>query len=147
MLSPPIIAGRRRLGRLRSEKPGAQPRHTAHRHRDRIALLGSNGNGKSTLVQAARGQAAAILRSRHARGKNSRVGYFAQHQVDELNLDGSPYDHVRKLMPDNAREQGSRRVGAIGFSARPGDTVVKSLSGGEKARLLLGLATFLRHPT
>jgi ATP-binding cassette subfamily F protein 3 len=70
------------------------------------------------------------------------VGYFAQHQVDELNLDGSPYDHVRKLMPDATETKIRGRTGAIGFSGKTGDTLVRSLSGGEKARLLLGLATF-----
>jgi ATP-binding cassette subfamily F protein 3 len=70
------------------------------------------------------------------------VGYFAQHQVDELNLDGSPYDHVRRLMPDAPETKVRGRTGAIGFSGKAGDTLVKSLSGGEKARLLLGLATF-----
>jgi ATP-binding cassette, subfamily F, member 3 len=76
------------------------------------------------------------------RAEKLSVGYFAQHQVDELNLDGSPYDHIRKLMPDAPESKVRARVGAIGFSGKAGDTLVKSLSGGEKARLLLGLATF-----
>src|SRR6059058_5878590 len=108
---------------------------------DRIALLGANGNGKSTLVK--------LLASRLSpfsgaitRAERISVGYFAQHQVDELNLDGSPYDHVRKLLPDMPESKVRARVGAIGFSGKAGDTLVKSLSGGEKARLLLGLATF-----
>ena len=79
---------------------------------------------------------------RITRAEKLSVGYFAQHQVDELNLDGSPYDHVRKLMPDAPESKVRGRVGAIGFSGKAGDTLVKSLSGGEKARLLLGLATF-----
>jgi ATP-binding cassette subfamily F protein 3 len=70
------------------------------------------------------------------------VGYFAQHQTDELDLEGSPYDHLRRLMPDAPETKVRARVGAIGFSGKAGDTTVKSLSGGEKARLLLGLATF-----
>jgi ATP-binding cassette subfamily F protein 3 len=108
---------------------------------DRIALLGSNGNGKSTLVKLLAGKLPPF--SGHVtRAEKLSVGYFAQHQVDELNLDGSPYDHVRKLMPDTPESKVRARVGAIGFSGKAGDTVVKSLSGGEKARLLLGLATF-----
>jgi ATP-binding cassette subfamily F protein 3 len=79
---------------------------------------------------------------RVTRAEKLSVGYFAQHQVDELNLDGSPYDHVRKLMPDTPESKVRARVGAIGFSGKAGDTLVKSLSGGEKARLLLGHATF-----
>jgi len=108
---------------------------------DRIALLGSNGNGKSTLVKLIANKLAPFS-GRITRAEKLSVGYFAQHQVDELNLDGSPYDHVRKLMPDAPESKVRGRVGAIGFSGKAGDTLVKSLSGGEKARLLLGLATF-----
>jgi len=74
------------------------------------------------------------------RGKLS-VGYFAQHQVDELNLDGSPYDHVRKLMRIRPRARSAPASAPSAFPARR-RYLVKSLSGGEKARLLLGLATF-----
>ncbi len=108
---------------------------------DRIALLGSNGNGKSTLVKLLAGKLAPFA-GRITKADKLSVGYFAQHQVDELNLDGSPYDHIRKLMPDAPESKVRGRVGAIGFSGKAGDTLVKSLSGGEKARLLLGLATF-----
>src|SRR6202453_813892 len=108
---------------------------------DRIALLGSNGNGKSTLVKLLAGKLPPF--SGHVtRADKLSVGYFAQHQVDELNLDGSPYEHVRKLMPDATETRIRGRTGAIGFSGKAGDTLVRSLSGGEKARLLLGLATF-----
>jgi ATP-binding cassette, subfamily F, member 3 len=70
------------------------------------------------------------------------IGYFAQHQVDELDLEASTYDHLRRLMPDTPESKVRARAGAIGFSGKAADTIVKSLSGGEKARLLLGLATF-----
>ena len=69
------------------------------------------------------------------------VAYFAQHQLDELNPDGSAYDHVRRLMPDAPEAKVRARAGAIGFSAEAADTPSANLSGGEKARLLLGLAT------
>jgi ATP-binding cassette, subfamily F, member 3 len=108
---------------------------------DRIALLGANGNGKSTLVKLLANKLAPFS-GRITRADKLSVGYFAQHQVDELNLDASPYDHIRKLMPDAPETKVRGRVGAIGFSGKAGDTLVKSLSGGEKARLLLGLATF-----
>ena len=108
---------------------------------DRIALLGANGNGKSTLVKLLANKLSPF--SGHVtRAEKLSIGYFAQHQVDELNLDGSPYDHVRKLMPDAPETKVRGRTGAIGFSGKAGDTLVRSLSGGEKARLLLGLATF-----
>src|SRR6266702_4232694 len=108
---------------------------------DRIALLGANGNGKSTLVKLLANRLAPFSGS-VTRAEKLSIAYFAQHQLDELNEDGSPYDHVRKLMPDAPESKVRARVGAIGFSGKAGDTSVKSLSGGEKARLLLGLATF-----
>jgi ATP-binding cassette subfamily F protein 3 len=76
------------------------------------------------------------------RAATLKVGYFAQHQVDELDMEGSPYDHVRRLMPDTPEAKVRGRVGTIGFSQAAGNTKVEKLSGGEKARLLLGLATF-----
>ena len=108
---------------------------------DRIALLGANGNGKSTLVKLLAGKLAPFS-GKVVRAANLSVGYFAQHQTDELDLEGSSYDHLRRLMPDAPESKVRARVGAIGFSGKAGDTKVSSLSGGEKARLLLGLATF-----
>jgi ATP-binding cassette subfamily F protein 3 len=108
---------------------------------DRIALLGANGNGKSTLVKLIAGRLAP-MQGAVTRAANLRVGYFAQHQLDELEGDASPYDHVRRLMSDAPEAKVRARVGAIGFSADAGNTAVKKLSGGEKSRLLLGLATF-----
>ncbi|AXK83924.1 ABC transporter ATP-binding protein [Pseudolabrys taiwanensis] len=108
---------------------------------DRIALLGSNGNGKSTLVKLLAGRLAP-MRGNITRAANLKVAYFAQHQLDELNPEGSPYDHVRALMPDDPEAKVRARVGGIGFSGDAANSKVKTLSGGEKARLLLGLATF-----
>jgi ATP-binding cassette subfamily F protein 3 len=141
MLSPPIIA-------VDDVSVGYDPKRPVLNRvtlridtDDRIALLGSNGNGKSTLVKLLANKLSPF--SGHVtRAEKLSVGYFAQHQVDELNLDGSPYDHVRKLMADAPETKVRGRTGAIGFSGKAGDTLVRSLSGGEKARLLLGLATF-----
>jgi ATP-binding cassette, subfamily F, member 3 len=108
---------------------------------DRIALLGANGNGKSTLVKLLAGRLSPFS-GNITRADKLSVGYFAQHQLDELELNASPYDHVRRLMPDAIESKIRGRTGAIGFSGNAGDTLVKNLSGGEKARLLLGLATF-----
>ena len=141
MLSPPIIAVDNVSVGYDPKKPVLNRVTLRIDTEDRIALLGSNGNGKSTLVKLLAGKLAPF--SGHVtRAEKLSVGYFAQHQVDELNLDASPYDHVRKLMPEAPETKVRGRTGAIGFSGKAGDTLVKSLSGGEKARLLLGLATF-----
>ena len=141
MLSPPIIA-------VDDVSVGYDPKQPVLNRvtlridtDDRIALLGANGNGKSTLVKLLAGKLSPFS-GKITRADKLSVGYFAQHQVDELNLDASPYDHVRKLMPDAVESKIRGRTGAIGFSGKAGDTMVKNLSGGEKARLLLGLATF-----
>jgi ATP-binding cassette, subfamily F, member 3 len=108
---------------------------------DRIALLGANGNGKSTLVKLIANRLRPFS-GQLVRAEKLSVGYFAQHQIDELDTDASPYDHLRRLVPDFPEAKVRGRIGAIGFSGKAGDTPVKNLSGGEKARLLLGLATF-----
>jgi ATP-binding cassette, subfamily F, member 3 len=141
LLSPPIIATDDVDVGYEPGRPVLSGLSLRIDNDDRIALLGANGNGKSTLVKLLAGR----LKPEHGtvtRASNLRVAYFAQHQLDELELDASPYDHVRRLMPDAPEAKVRARVGAIGFSGLAGNTKVEKLSGGEKARLLLGLATF-----
>ena len=76
------------------------------------------------------------------RPQRLEIGYFAQHQVDELNANESAYEHLRRVMPDAPEAKVRARAGAVGFSQALADTPAGQLSGGEKARLLLGLATF-----
>jgi ATP-binding cassette subfamily F protein 3 len=140
-LSPPIIAVDDVSVGYDSAKPVLNRVTLRVDNDDRIALLGANGNGKSTLVKLLAGKLSPFS-GKIVRADKLSVGYFAQHQTDELDLEGSPYDHLRRLMPDAPETKVRARVGAIGFSGKAGDTTVKSLSGGEKARLLLGLATF-----
>ncbi len=142
LLSPPIIATDNVSVGYEPGRPILSGLSLRIDNDDRIALLGSNGNGKSTLVKLLAGK----LAPEHGtvtRAATLKVGYFAQHQVDELDMDGSPYDHVRRLMPDQPEAKVRGRVGTIGFSQAAANTKVSSLSGGEKARLLLGLATFV----
>ena len=141
LLSPPIIA-------LDGVSVGYEPGKPILRNLtlridndDRIALLGSNGNGKSTFTKLITGRLPQMAGNITLADK-LKVAYFAQHQLDELNPQGSPYDHVRKLMPDAPEAKVRARTGFIGFSGNAANTLVSSLSGGEKARLLLGLSTF-----
>jgi ATP-binding cassette subfamily F protein 3 len=108
---------------------------------DRIALLGANGNGKSTLVKLLAGRLEPMS-GEVTRAQKLEVGYFAQHQLDELNAAEGAYAHLRRLMPDAPEARVRARAGAVGFPGVMADTPSGQLSGGEKARLVLGLATF-----
>ncbi len=141
MLSPPIIAVDDVSVGYDPKKPVLNRVTLRIDNDDRIALLGANGNGKSTLVKLLANRLAPFSGA-ITRADKISIAYFAQHQLDELSEDGSPYDHVRRLMPEAPETKVRGRTGAIGFSGKAGDTLVKNLSGGEKARLLLGLATF-----
>jgi ATP-binding cassette subfamily F protein 3 len=108
---------------------------------DRIALLGQNGNGKSTFAKLIAGKLAPLSGSIYG-AKRVDVGYFAQHQLDELKPQATPYDYMLELMPEATEAQRRTRLGTYGFSADKADTKCANLSGGEKARLLLALAAF-----
>jgi len=108
---------------------------------DRIALLGPNGNGKSTFAKLLADRLKPE-KGNVVRAAKLDVAYFAQHQLDELHADESPYEHVRRLMPNVAEPKVRSRAAQMGFSGEMADTKVSSLSGGERARLLIGLACF-----
>ena len=106
---------------------------------DRIALLGANGNGKSTLAKLLAGR----LKPMHGTMRKSpqaRVGYFAQHQTDELDLDATPLQLIGRLAPHAERAEAARPSRPLRLRAGQGaDARSSSLSGGEKARLLFAL--------
>src|SRR6202047_206263 len=141
LLTPPIFAIASMTAGYEPDRPVLRRLTLRIDAEDRIALLGANGNGKSTLTKLLTGRLAPFS-GRMTRADKLKVAYFAQHQLDELNPQASAYDHVRRLMPDAPEARVRARAGAIGFSAAMADTKVANLSGGEKARLLLGLATF-----
>ncbi|HMO07231.1 MAG TPA: ABC-F family ATP-binding cassette domain-containing protein [Paracoccaceae bacterium] len=107
---------------------------------DRIALLGRNGEGKSTLSKLLAGKLEASEGRVH-RAAKLRIGYFAQHQVDELHLDETPLQHIQRLRPAEGQARLRARLAGFGLLADQADTVVARLSGGQKARLSLLLAT------
>ena len=110
-------------------------------HDDRIALLGQNGNGKSTFAKLIAGRLPLMAGTMRAASK-MQVGFFAQHQLDDLVSQRTPYDYITELLPDVTEAQRRARLGVYGFSYDKADTKCENLSGGEKARLLMMLTTF-----
>lgn len=108
---------------------------------DRIALLGANGNGKSTFCKLVGGRLPPLAGEIRASGK-LEVAYFAQHQLDELREADTAFGHVAERMKGSPEAKIRARAARMGFPGAKADTPVAKLSGGEKARLLLGLAAF-----
>ncbi len=108
---------------------------------DRIALLGANGNGKSTFAKLIAGRLA-TLDGTMRRSQKLEVGYFAQHQLDDLAAGLSPFDQITRLMPTATEAERRTRLGTWGFGAAKADTKADNLSGGEKARLLMAMTAF-----
>jgi ATP-binding cassette subfamily F protein 3 len=107
---------------------------------DRIALLGKNGQGKSTLAKLLSGRLP-LMAGKMTRSGKLRIGYFAQHQVDELHVDETPLDHLRRLRPGETPARWRARLAGFGLGPAQAETVVGRLSGGQKARLSLLIAT------
>ncbi len=141
LLSPPIVALDDVSVGYVPGKPVLRGLNMRIDNDDRIALLGSNGNGKSTLVKLIASRLEPMEGS-ITRASRLKIAYFAQHQLDELDANATVYEHVRELMPDAHEAKVRALAGSIGFSGLNADKKVEKLSGGEKARLMLGLATF-----
>ena len=139
-LSPPIVAMEAASVGY-DERPVLSRLNLSIADDDRIGLLGSNGNGKSTFAKLVAGRLPALTGAIR-RSSKLEVGFFAQHQIDDLDPKGTPYSHVAELMPDATESRIRARAAQMGFPNVKADTRVNELSGGEKARLLMGLATF-----
>ncbi|WP_040609562.1 ABC-F family ATP-binding cassette domain-containing protein [Pseudooceanicola batsensis] len=138
-LSPPII--RIEGGAVGySERPVLSRLDLRIDQDDRIALLGRNGEGKSTLAKLL-SERLSLMDGKMTRASKLRVGFFAQHQVDELHLDETPIEHLRRERPDEAPARLRARLAGFGLGADQAETEVGRLSGGQKARLTLLLAT------
>ncbi len=109
---------------------------------ERVALLGANGNGKSTLARLVAGRLDA-QDGRVTRAADLTVGYFAQDQMEELDQATTPFQHMQKVLPDHTPPNVRARLGAFGFAQERAEVPVSDLSGGERARLLFALIS--RH--
>jgi ATP-binding cassette subfamily F protein 3 len=107
---------------------------------DRIALLGANGNGKSTLAKLIGGRLSPMS-GEAIRAPRLGCGFFAQHQIEELMPEGTPFDHLVRLMPDAPAQAVRARLARFGLGVDKVFVRARDLSGGEKARLTLALAT------
>lgn len=108
---------------------------------DRIALVGVNGNGKSTFAKLIAGDLR-TMDGQLRRGRGLDIAFFGQHQLDMLKPGWTALDHVQDLMWESTEAKRRARVAQMGLSTQKMDTPVENLSGGERARLLLGLITF-----
>jgi ATP-binding cassette subfamily F protein 3 len=105
---------------------------------DRIALLGANGNGKSTLAKLLTGRLQPMA-GRLFTTPKLRIGYFAQHQIDELREGDSALQHIARLMPGAPDTKARAHLGSFGLTQDKANTPVEALSGGEKARLMIAM--------
>ena len=113
----------------------------AFRPGDRIGLLGVNGAGKSTFVKSLKGDLP-LLNGQKIEGKNLKVGYFSQHQVDDLNLEKSPIDHLVKVDEKASESEIRSFLGGFNFRGDKAKNSIQNFSGGEKARLALSIIAF-----
>jgi ATP-binding cassette subfamily F protein 3 len=140
-LNPPLIALDRVAVGYAQGKPVLSRLDLRLDPDDRIALLGANGNGKTTLARLLAGRlepmAGCVTRS-----PKLACGFFAQHQIEEMRPGESAFDHLSRLMPDHTPEAVRARLGRFGFGQEKAFVAVSDLSGGERARLNLALVTY-----
>ncbi len=137
-LAPPILALDRTEAGYEPGKPVLRNLNLRLDMDDRVALLGANGNGKSTLAKLLAGRLQPMAGTLRKSGK-LRVGYFAQHQTDELDVEATPLQIMDRLAPMATPEKRRAHLGRFGFAQDKALTKVGALSGGEKARLLFAL--------
>jgi ATP-binding cassette subfamily F protein 3 len=138
--SPPLITMDRASVGYEAGKPILTNLSFRFDPEDRVALLGKNGNGKSTMAKLLAGKLA-VMGGDFTPARKLVVGYFAQHQAEELDTTITPIQTLQHLRPKLTLEQVRGQLGGFGFSADKAQTQVSKLSGGERARLMLALAT------
>src|SRR4051812_27964273 len=139
-LSPPLVALERASVGYEPGRPVLSRLDLRLDPDDRIALLGANGNGKTTFARLLAGRLEPLA-GRVTRSPKMTSGFFAQHQIEEMRLDESAFDHLAALMPEATPEAVRTRLGAFGFGQEKALFPIGELSGGERARLNLALVT------
>lgn len=137
-LAPPLLAMEKATVGYTPGKPVLRHLDLRLDPDDRIGLLGSNGNGKTTLARLIAGELVSEGGEIH-RSPRLRVGYVAQHHADELDPTDTAVDHLQRRLPKQPPERVRARLGAVGLTQDKQTTRVGALSGGEKARLSLAL--------
>ena len=110
---------------------------------ERLGVLGSNGAGKTTFIKTIAGELD-VLTGELKRGMHSKIGYFAQHQLERLDLDSTPLGEMQALEPDGRQQLHRNHLGGWGFPGTMVTQRTRTLSGGEKARLVLALIAWQR---
>ena len=108
---------------------------------DKIGLLGFNGAGKSTLIKLIAKELSAKAGEIHY-AKELKIGYFAQHQIEQLHLDSSPIEHLKQLDKNISEQQARNFLGGFAFNNDMTKEAITNFSGGEKARLVLALIVY-----
>jgi len=139
-LKPPLVTLDMASVGYETNKPILQKLNFRLDPDDRVALLGRNGNGKTTLARLLAAQLPAMEGSISVSGK-MKVGYFTQYQVEELDTKDTPLEHMTRLMKGASPAAVRAQLGRFGFSGQKALTLVGKLSGGERARLALALIT------
>ena len=110
---------------------------------ERLGLLGRNGAGKSTLIKLLASELA-MKSGKRVEGKDLKIGYFAQHQLEQLRLDASPLEHMQKLDPETREQEHRNYLGGFDFKSDMASSACGPFSGGEKSRLALALLIWTR---
>src|SRR6266566_1827568 len=139
-LSPPLISLDRVSAGYAPDEPVLSQLDLRLDPDDRIALLGANGNGKTTFARLLAGRLEPFS-GRMTRSPKLTCGFFAQHQIEEMQPEASAFDHLAQLLPDSPPEAVRTRLGGFGFGQDKAFVPVGELSGGERARLTLALVT------
>ena len=140
-LSPPLISLDRVSTGYVPDKPILSRLDLRLDPDDRIALLGANGNGKTTFARLLAGRLEPFS-GQMIRAPKLTCGFFAQHQIEEMRPAESAFEHLAALMPESPPETVRARLGGFGFSQDKAFVPVGELSGGERARLNLALVTY-----